>query len=125
MSSAGTADPLSASVLVLNRFYMAVHVVSVSRAFTLLFREPLPILRQAVSDERTQPRSCSAAQPRRRNELGEHCVQLREVQREKRGSHSARSPHAIDSPARLPEAQPDVEPEIRQSQVRELEVVLG
>lgn len=39
MSSAGTADPLSASVLVLNRFYMAVHVVSVRRAFTLLFRE--------------------------------------------------------------------------------------
>ncbi|HVX62968.1 MAG TPA: HNH endonuclease [Pirellulales bacterium] len=39
MSSAGTADPLSASVLVLNRFYMAVHVVSVRRAFTLLFRD--------------------------------------------------------------------------------------
>ena len=39
MSSVGTADPLSASVLVLNRFYMAVHVVSVRRAFTLLFRE--------------------------------------------------------------------------------------
>lgn len=39
MSSAGTADPLSASVLVLNRFYMAVHVVNVRRAFTLLFRE--------------------------------------------------------------------------------------
>lgn len=39
MSSAGTADSLSASVLVLNRFYMAVHVVSVRRAFTLLFRE--------------------------------------------------------------------------------------
>ena len=39
MSSVGMADPLSASVLVLNRFYMAVHVVSVRRAFTLLFRE--------------------------------------------------------------------------------------
>jgi 5-methylcytosine-specific restriction endonuclease McrA len=39
MSVAGTADPLSASVLVLNRFYMAVHVVSVRRAFTLLFRD--------------------------------------------------------------------------------------
>lgn len=33
------ADPLSASVLVLNRFYMAVHVVSVRRAFGLLFRD--------------------------------------------------------------------------------------
>ena len=30
---------LSASVLVLNRFYMAVHVVSARRAFCLLFRE--------------------------------------------------------------------------------------
>jgi len=32
-------SPLSASVLVLNRLYMAVHVVSVRRAFGLLFRE--------------------------------------------------------------------------------------
>lgn len=39
MSSAAMADPLGASVLVLNRFYMAVHVVSVRRAFTLLFRD--------------------------------------------------------------------------------------
>ncbi len=36
---AANADPLSASVLVLNRFYMAVHVVNVRRAFGLLFRE--------------------------------------------------------------------------------------
>ncbi len=36
--AAGT-DPLSASVLVLNRFYLAVHVVNVRRAFALLFRE--------------------------------------------------------------------------------------
>lgn len=39
MSSVAVAESLSASVLVLNRFYMAVHVVSVRRAFTLLFRE--------------------------------------------------------------------------------------
>ncbi|HEX3871258.1 MAG TPA: HNH endonuclease [Pirellulales bacterium] len=39
MSSVGAADALSSSVLVLNRFYMAVHVVNVRRAFTLLFRE--------------------------------------------------------------------------------------
>jgi len=36
---AASTDPLSASVLVLNRFYMAVHVVNVRRAFGLLFRE--------------------------------------------------------------------------------------
>lgn len=39
MASVATAEPLAASVLVLNRFYMAVHVVNVRRAFTLLFRE--------------------------------------------------------------------------------------
>jgi len=33
------ASSLSASVLVLNRLYMAVHVISVRRAFGLLFRE--------------------------------------------------------------------------------------
>lgn len=38
MSVAAT-ESLSASVLVLNRFYMAVHVVSVRRAFALLCRE--------------------------------------------------------------------------------------
>jgi 5-methylcytosine-specific restriction endonuclease McrA len=38
-SASAVADPLSASVLVLNRFYMAVHVVSVRRAFGLLFRD--------------------------------------------------------------------------------------
>ncbi len=36
---AGAASPLSASVLVLNRFYMAVHVVNVRRALGLLCRE--------------------------------------------------------------------------------------
>jgi 5-methylcytosine-specific restriction endonuclease McrA len=39
MVSVGAVDALSASVLVLNRFYMAVHVINVRRAFTLLFRE--------------------------------------------------------------------------------------
>lgn len=34
-----TVDPLSASVLVLNRLYVAIHVVNVRRAFALLFRE--------------------------------------------------------------------------------------
>jgi 5-methylcytosine-specific restriction endonuclease McrA len=39
MSSADLAiDPLSSSVLVLNRFYMAVHVINVRRAFCLLVR---------------------------------------------------------------------------------------
>ncbi|HQU45470.1 MAG: HNH endonuclease [Planctomycetia bacterium 21-64-5] len=37
--SAASTEALSASVLVLNRFYMAVHVVSVRRAFALLCRE--------------------------------------------------------------------------------------
>lgn len=37
--SFGTSASLSASVLVLNRFYMAVHVINVRRAFTLLFRD--------------------------------------------------------------------------------------
>lgn len=39
MTSVAMADPLSASVLVLNRFYMAVHVINVRRAFALLFRD--------------------------------------------------------------------------------------
>jgi 5-methylcytosine-specific restriction endonuclease McrA len=39
MSNVAAADALGASVLVLNRFYMAVHVISVRRAFTLLFRD--------------------------------------------------------------------------------------
>ncbi len=38
-TTAAHGNPLSASVLVLNRFYMAVHVVNVRRAFGLLFRE--------------------------------------------------------------------------------------
>ena len=39
MSSAVMGSPLSASVLVLNRFYMAVHVINVRRAIGLLCRE--------------------------------------------------------------------------------------
>ena len=38
-SSYALADPLTASVLVLNRFYAAIHVVNVRRAFGLLFRD--------------------------------------------------------------------------------------
>jgi 5-methylcytosine-specific restriction endonuclease McrA len=38
-SSFASADPLAASVLVLNRFYAAIHVVNVRRAFGLLFRD--------------------------------------------------------------------------------------
>jgi 5-methylcytosine-specific restriction endonuclease McrA len=34
-----TIDPLGASVLVLNRFYLAVHIINVRRAFSLLFRD--------------------------------------------------------------------------------------
>jgi 5-methylcytosine-specific restriction endonuclease McrA len=39
MTAAMPSTALSASVLVLNRFYMAVHVVNVRRALGLLFRE--------------------------------------------------------------------------------------
>jgi 5-methylcytosine-specific restriction endonuclease McrA len=39
MEQSRTASPLNGSVLVLNRFYMAVHVVSVRRALVLLYRE--------------------------------------------------------------------------------------
>ena len=37
--SLGACSALDASVLVLNKFYMAVHVISVRRAFCLLFKE--------------------------------------------------------------------------------------
>jgi len=39
MSFAVSSDALSASVLVLNRMYMAVHVINVRRAFSLLCRD--------------------------------------------------------------------------------------
>jgi 5-methylcytosine-specific restriction endonuclease McrA len=39
MTTATLPDPLSASVLVLNRFYVAIHVINVRRAFGLLFRD--------------------------------------------------------------------------------------
>lgn len=39
MEQSRTASPLNGSVLVLNRFYMAVHVVTVRRALVLLYRE--------------------------------------------------------------------------------------
>jgi 5-methylcytosine-specific restriction endonuclease McrA len=37
--STASADPLASSVLVLNRFYVAIHVINVRRAFGLLCRE--------------------------------------------------------------------------------------
>jgi 5-methylcytosine-specific restriction endonuclease McrA len=37
--SLGASSPLDASVLVLNKLYMAVHVISVRRAFCLLFKD--------------------------------------------------------------------------------------
>jgi 5-methylcytosine-specific restriction endonuclease McrA len=37
--STATVDPLASSVLVLNRFYVAIHVINVRRAFGLLCRE--------------------------------------------------------------------------------------
>jgi 5-methylcytosine-specific restriction endonuclease McrA len=39
MSDSHSHSPLEASVLVLNKMFMAVHVVSVKRAFSLLFKE--------------------------------------------------------------------------------------
>jgi 5-methylcytosine-specific restriction endonuclease McrA len=39
MSTAFSAEPLASSVLVLNRFYVAIHVINVRRAFGLLCRE--------------------------------------------------------------------------------------
>ncbi len=38
LTAAANNDPLGASVLVLNRVYLAVHVVNVRRAFSLLCR---------------------------------------------------------------------------------------
>ena len=39
MSQVAPAGALNSSVLVLNRFYMAVHVINVRRAVGLLFRD--------------------------------------------------------------------------------------
>lgn len=44
MASADRSDPLAASVLVLNRLYIAVHVVGVRRAFGLLCRETAEVI---------------------------------------------------------------------------------
>jgi len=44
MTYSAAAGPLSASVLVLNRLYMAVHVVTVRRAFGLLCRDLAEVL---------------------------------------------------------------------------------
>ena len=56
MSNAA-ASPLSSSVLVLNRLYMAVHVVSVRRAFGLLFRELAEVIH--VEDRDSTPTTIS------------------------------------------------------------------
>ena len=48
--SLGASHALDASVLVLNRFYMAVHVISVRRAFCLLFKELAEVI--TVDDDR-------------------------------------------------------------------------
>ncbi len=44
MESYSTSSAMYASVLVVNRFYMAVHVVNVRRAFALLYRELAEVL---------------------------------------------------------------------------------
>ncbi|OHB79528.1 MAG: HNH endonuclease [Planctomycetes bacterium RBG_16_64_12] len=44
MATGNHSDPLAASVLVLNRLYMAVHVVGVRRAFGLLCRETAEVI---------------------------------------------------------------------------------
>jgi 5-methylcytosine-specific restriction endonuclease McrA len=46
MQRVATSDALASSVLVLNRLYMAVHVVGVRRAFSLLCREMAEIVHQ-------------------------------------------------------------------------------
>ena len=44
MTGAAATAALSSSVLVLNRFYVAIHVVNVRRAFGLLFREMAEVI---------------------------------------------------------------------------------
>ncbi|GIW78289.1 MAG: hypothetical protein KatS3mg105_0096 [Gemmatales bacterium] len=39
MSSTPSSSALDASVLVLNKLYMAIHIISVRRAFCLLFKD--------------------------------------------------------------------------------------
>ena len=48
MENRSTPNPLNGSVLVLNRFYMAVHVVAVRRAMVLLYRDLAEVI--AVED---------------------------------------------------------------------------
>ena len=44
MKDADPARALTSSVLVLNRFYMAVHVVTARRAFSLLYRDSAEVI---------------------------------------------------------------------------------
>ena len=201
MSTASSAA-LSSSVLLLNRQYVAIHVVDVRRAFVLLFRElaevihidgdqwanydfeswreiselqsqfkephqdwirsvhfeiqvprvlrllhydrvpkqrvrleppqyfrprrqPLPILRQAVCDERVEPGPHRSDVPRRRNVVGQPRVRVRSMQRAQGRPHAAGSGHEADQEAGPAEAQPAADDQARQSEVRELEDVLG
>ncbi|MEC8239876.1 MAG: hypothetical protein VX084_01980 [Planctomycetota bacterium] len=44
MVSLDPSSPLNSSVLVLNRFYMAVHVIAARRALTLLYRDTAEVV---------------------------------------------------------------------------------
>jgi hypothetical protein len=132
--TAGAYTPLDASVLVLNKLFMAVHVISVRRAFCLLAKELaevvtleegqfmtydfgtwtevsefraknfrqeeddwvrtptreiqaprvirlMSVLRQEVRAVGTEPRPRHAAQPGRADDVGEHRLRLRRLQR--------------------------------------------
>ena len=57
--SLGASHALDASVLVLNKFYMAVHVISVRRAFCLLFKE----LAEVITARRRPATSRSTSSP--------------------------------------------------------------
>ena len=201
MSTASNAA-LSSSVLLLNRQYVAIHVVDVRRAFVLLFRQLAEVIhidgdqwanydfdswreiselqaqfkephqdwirsvhfeiqvprvlrllhydrvpKQRVRlnrrnifardgnhcqycgkrfrDERAEPRSHRAHVPRRRYVVGESGVRVRAVQRAQGRPHAAGSRHQADQEAGAAEAQPAAHDQARQSEVRELEDVLG
>ena len=65
--SLGASHALDGSVLVLNKFYMAVHVVSARRAFCLLFKELAEVITiddgQYVAFNFTTWREASEARP--------------------------------------------------------------
>ena len=185
--SQAAGHSLDARVLVLNKFYLAVHIVSVRRAFCLLFKDLAEVItiddgrhmafdfaswrevsearrlyrhpdddfirtvqfeiqvpriirlisydrlpRQRVkfnrrnlfardgnrcqycgkkfSDRRAQPRSCRATQPWRAGDLGQYCLRLPTMQREKRRAHTPRSRHEADSHAHRTPDKPGGQP---------------